>query len=441
MKYRKILALCLALCLMAALSACGETTPGVYVQSVQDLAGFSAIAAGDRFAGVLVSENVTEIQKDSEKTVAELFVKAGDDVTEGQELFSYDTDQLQLTLDKQKLELEQLQATIENYKRQISDLEKERSNASSGDRLAYTIQIQTMQVDLKEAELNLTAKQNEVTKSEALLDNAVVTSPITGRVQAINENGYDNYGNPLPYISIRQAGAYRVKGTINELQRGAINVGSRIKIISRTDEALTWYGTVSLVDYENPTQGSDTDRYYGTSSNEMTSSSKYPFYVELDDSEGLMLGQHVYMELDTGSDGSTVSGVNLQSGFLCYEEDGSVYVWAEGKHGLEKRSVTLGEYNFDFDTYQVLEGLSNEDYIAFPSGNCAEGVPTTRDFSTSIDAVGNDGEGGDMNDDMNGVVDDDMNGVMDDDMNGVVDDGMNGVVDDGTETESGVEVG
>ena len=387
MKLKKWIALCLAGCLMMALCACGSETGGVYVQSVADLMNMGGIAPGDRFAGILVSENVSEIQKDSDKTVAELLVKEGDDVTEGQALFSYDTDQLQLTLDKQKLELEQLKATIENYKSQIEELKKERSGASSGDKLEYTVQIQSLEVDLKESELNLGAKETAVAQSEALLQNATVVSPVTGRVQAINENGYDNYGNPLPYISIRQAGSYRVKGTIGELQLGGLMAGTRVKIISRTDETKTWTGTVSLVDYENPYQGSDYDMYYGSSSNEMTSASKYPFYVELDDSEGLILGQHVYMELDTG-DEEAPAGVSISSAFFCYEEDGTVYVWAEGKNGLEKRTVTLGEYNMAMDTYEVLEGLSESDYIAFPDPElCVEGAPTTREYTAEEDVA------------------------------------------------------
>lgn len=85
----------------------------------------------------------------------------------GDQLFSYDTEQLQLNLDKQKLEQEQLEATIENYKDQISELENQRANAGSSQQLAYTVQIQTMQVDLKEAELNLEAKKTDVASPSA----------------------------------------------------------------------------------------------------------------------------------------------------------------------------------------------------------------------------------------------------------------------------------
>ena len=392
MKRMKLMALVLSAALM--LCACGGSGgTGVYVQSVKDLAEVGGIAPGDRFAGVLVSENVTEIQKDQDKTVAELLVKEGDDVTEGQALFSYDTDQLQLTLDRQKLELEQLKAAIENYKAQIEELKKERNNASSSDKLEYTVQIQSLEVELKESQLNLGAKENAVAQSEQILLNATVYSPITGRVQAVNDSGYDNYGNPLPYISIRQAGSYRVKGTIGELQMGSLMTGTRVKILSRTDESQVWFGTVSLIDYENPYQGSEMDMYYGSSVDEMTSSSKYPFYVELEDSEGLILGQHVYMELDTG-DGEAPAGISISSAFFCYDEDGSMYVWAEGRNGLEKRTVTVGEYNMANDTYEVIDGLTENDHIAFPDPElCKEGVPTTREKPETDDTLAEGGVG------------------------------------------------
>ena len=42
--------------------------------------------------------------------------------------------------------------------------------------------------------------------------------------------------------------------------------------------------------------------YFGGSSDDTTSSSTYPFYVTLDSSDGLMLGQHVYIEMDEGQE-------------------------------------------------------------------------------------------------------------------------------------------
>lgn len=375
---KRVLALALALCLCAALVGCGGSGAAVYVQSVEKLQSLGGIAPGDNFLGVVVSENVTEIKKDDDKTLLEVLVKAGDDVEEGQALFSYDTEELQLNLDKQRLELQQLEMSIESYETQIKSLEDALNTVGGTTRLRYTIEIQSTQVDLKEAQINLKTKEAEVKKSEELLANATVVSPVKGRVQAVNESGTDNYGNEQPYITIQQAGSYRVKGVLGEQQRGSLMEGQRLTITSRTNSDSTWGGTVTLVDYESPYQGSDNDRYYGMSSDEMTSSSRYPFYVELDSTEGLLLGQHVYLALDTGDEAPELS---IGSAFVCYREDGSAYVWAENRGKLEERSVTLGDYNDMADTYAVLEGLSLEDYIAFPDPElCQPGAPTTHDL-------------------------------------------------------------
>ena len=363
-------ALCLALGLV--LTGCGSKDKAVYVQQVSSLTG---VSSQDRFSGLVVSENLTEIKKDSDKQVAELMVKEGQDVKEGDALFSYDTDQLQLNADKLDLEREQLSSSLEDYQTQIGELEREREKVGANQKLQYTIQIQSAQVSLKEAELNLKTKEAELEKARQLLENATITSPVAGRVQSINESGTDSQGNPAAYITIQQAGAYRVKGTIGELQQGAISEGDRIKLTSRLDSSKTWLGTVTLVDYENPVKNEN--NYYMSGSDSGESASKYPFYVELDSIDGLIMGQHLYMERYV--EGEDASGVIVSSAYICYEDDGSAYVWAENSRSkLEKRSITLGDYNENTDNYQVTDGLSETDYIAFPDEQyCHVGAPTS----------------------------------------------------------------
>ena len=363
-------ALCLALGLV--LTGCGSKDKAVYVQQVSSLTG---VSSQDRFSGLVVSENLTEIKKDSDKQVAELMVKEGQDVKEGDALFTYDTDQLQLNADKLDLEREQLSSSLEDYQTQIGELEREREKVGANQKLQYTIQIQSAQVSLKEAELNLKTKEAELEKAKQLLENATITSPVAGRVQSINESGTDSQGNPAAYITIQQAGAYRVKGTIGELQQGAISEGDRIKLTSRLDSSKTWLGTVTLVDYENPVKNENNN--YISSSDSGESASKYPFYVELDSIDGLIMGQHLYMERYV--EGEDASGVIVSSAYICYEDDGSAYVWAENSRSkLEKRAITLGDYNENTDNYQVADGLSETDYIAFPDEQyCHVGAPTS----------------------------------------------------------------
>ena len=376
---KKAAAVLLTICLLLGLTSCAVKEKQVFVQKVSDLSLMGGLAPSDKFSGIVVSESVTEIQRDSDKVVENLYVREGDDVTEGQKLFSYDTEQLQLTLEKQKLELEQLTSSIENYGLQIAQLEKDRDRAYSADKLKYTLQIQTNQIDLKEAELKLKTKQSEIQKSEHLLANALVTSPVTGRITSISEEGTDQYGNPKAYISIQQTGSYRVKGQINEMQRGAIMEGDRVRMESRLNPEEVWMGTVTLVDYENPVQGNNNGYYVSSDSDEMSASSRYPFYVELDSMEGLILGQHLYLSV-AGEQSSSLEGVTLSGAFLCYDEDGSCFVWADDGQGkLEKRGVELGNYDPMADAYEILSGLSDSDYVAFPDEEvCLQGAPTIR---------------------------------------------------------------
>ena len=379
MNMKKWVAGAAALCLMLGLTAC-DSAPKVYVQSVSKLMSYEGIAPGDRFGGMVVSEFVAEIQKDSDKGVAELMVQEGDDVKEGDPLFSYDTEELQLALDKQKLELEQMKASIENYKTQIEKLEKEINRVSGNTKLQYSIQIQSTQVELKETEIKIKGKEAEVKKSQDILEHSTVTAPVTGRVQAINESGTGPDGETAPYITIQKTGAYRIKGILGELQLGSITEGSRIQITSRTDPEAKWYGTVSLVDLENPIRDDNGGMMMmgPGGGEEMAAASRYPFYVKLDTTEGLLMGQHVYLQLDAGE--GELFEVAVDGAFLNREEDGSAWVWAESSHGkLEKRPVELGGYNEMMDLYEITGGITGEDYIAFPDASCQEGAKTSHE--------------------------------------------------------------
>ena len=91
----------------------------------------------------------------------------------------------------------------------------------------------------------------------------------------------------------------------------------------------------------------------------MTQSSNYPFYVQLDGTNGLMLGQHVYVEPDIGQQ-EVKTGIWLSDYFI-NDVDSNPYVWADDGNGkLEKRSVTLGTHDENMMEYQITDGLNKE---------------------------------------------------------------------------------
>ena len=92
------------------------------------------------------------------------------------------------------------------------------------------------------------------------------------------------------------------------------------------------------------------------------------------------------------------------------------YVWAANdKNKLEKRKVELGEYDEMTGEYEILSGLTEDDYIAFPMEGLYEGVTTVTniedvDYTSSLYNQGEEGEGAEGSEDI-GDVDDGSDGL------------------------------
>lgn len=352
----------------------GSSADKVYVESVSTLMG-QANSGNNRYSGVIEPQKSWDVNKDDTRTVDEVFVEVGDEVKEGDKLFSYDVNDMQLQLEQQQLEMESINNDITEYQSQIADLQAEKATVSADLQLEYTTKIQTIQNSIKQSEYQKKSKQAEIEKTQNAMQNCVVTSKIAGVVKSINENGTDSNGNTAAYMTILATGDYQVKGMVNEQNRRMISEGQTVILRSRVDEDLTWTGTITKVDTEN-TVSTNSDMYDdGSSSDDTTSSTKYPFYVKLDSADGLMLGQHVFIELDEGQL-TTKEGIWLYSYYLVMDGD-KAYVWASNsKNKLEKRAVELGEYDENMDQYEITAGLTGDDLIAYPMPGLYEGVTT-----------------------------------------------------------------
>lgn len=346
----------------------------VYVEKVSSMMNQNN-GVQNRYSGVVEPQESWEVKKDSEKVVKEILVKEGDAVEEGTPLFSYDTQDIQDKIATAKLELESINNEISDYYNQIETLKSERAEVSEDDKFQYTTQIQTIQTTIKQSQYNKESKNVEIERLEESLNHATITSEIAGTVKSISENGYDQYtGEELPFITVLATGDYRVKGTVNEQNIWALSPGTPVLLRSRMDENQTWSGSITEVDTTNQVINSGNGGYI-SSDGGMETATKYPFYVALDSVEGLILGQHLYIELDMGQQ-EVKEGVWLYESYIVMEDSGS-YVWADnGKQRLEKRKVELGEYDEAMGMYQIKSGITEEDLIAFPMSALYEGVPT-----------------------------------------------------------------
>ncbi len=352
----------------------GNSADKVYVESVASL---NTVNSGvqNRYSGVVEPQETWEVNKNGEKTVKEVFVAEGDAVEVGTPLFEYDTETLESELAQAELELEGMRNEITNYQGQIKQLNEEKNTAPEDEKFNYTTQIQSLQNNIKQSEYNIESKKIEMQKKQEAIDNATVISEIAGVVKSINESGMDDMGNSVAYMTILATGDYRIKGTVSEQNVWSITEGQNVIIRSRVDEEQTWSGTISKVDMESQ-ETNNNNNYYGDSSAQ--TASKYPFYITLDSTEGLILGQHVYVEMDEGQSVEK-EGIWLFEGYIGMDEE-EPYVWAANKKNkLEKRKVELGEYDETLGEYEIKSGLSEDDYIAYPMEGLYEGVSAVTD--------------------------------------------------------------
>lgn len=420
---KKWVALITALVLAAGLTACGsKDEKAVPVQSVAMLAGLTDAMQAQRFAGVVSAGKEQSIKKDSGRKVAKVNVKKGDVVKAGDVLFTYDADSAKNSLDKAKLELEELRNTLTSKQEEINQLKKDKTKASANNQLDYTLKIQEAETDVRETQYNIGLKQKEIQAYEAQTKDLDVTAPFAGRIEYAGEAdtsiaSADAFGNDTAsdagdagditadtsgtgadgdssgaFIKLIEIDNYRIKGTFNEQNRSDIAKGQIMKIYSRVDSSQTWSGEVSeVITTSTASTSSDNQIMMDTGTNDPSvTSSKYTFYVTLDDLDGLMIGQHVYMTVDDGTieDGK----IRLSSGYI-NDADSSPWVWAEGKNGtLAKKNVKLGDYDSGKDTYVIESSLTENDYIAYPSDSYSEGMTVTENDESSFN-TGSDAEG------------------------------------------------
>lgn len=376
-------------------SSAGDSV--VYVSTVSALTESSS-GVTNRFAGVVEPQETVNVQIESGRKVKEVQVKTGEEVKKGQLLFEYDLSSIQEDLQQARLDLDRLKNEAMSLSEQINTLTAEKKKAKADDQLSYTIEIETNKMNLKKNEYDQKSKEAEIEKLQNATGNTEVRSEIDGVIKKIDTSklssddgdiiddsmsgSYMSYGSEnsdnSAFITILSTGAYRIKGKVNEQNRYSITPGEPVIIRSRVDSSQIWKGIMGNIDDNNGSSDSNDNMYFGmmSSSDDQTNSTSYPFYVELETSEGLMLGQHVYIERDEGQ-ADTKDGLWLSDYYIVDADSEDPYVWAANEKGrLEKRYITLGKHDEEMFEYEIVDGLTEDDCIAFPNDALEEGVKT-----------------------------------------------------------------
>ena len=360
----------------------------VYVQAVSEISGKGLWGQINRYAGTVESPESWSYTLREGGKVKDVYVRVGDIVQRGQKLFSYDTTEEQSAVEEAKIELERMEAELEKSRKNIDTLEKAIARASESDKPPLQIELENEKLEIKKAEMQVTSKRKELENLETYTGAPEVASKLDGVVTSIN-NGNPDYevdSRSDAFITVVKVGDFRIKASVNEMNINDLVESAPVIVTSRVD-GTTWHGTVELIDRERPDTGD------GLS---MESSTTYPFYVTLENSDGLMLGQHVYVEVDRGqNDPVERDGIWISNSYIVDIDTDTPYVYADNGSGkLTKKALTLGERDDTLLQSQVTSGLTLTDRIALPVGNVKEGLPTTNDITALLNQYGDSAESG-----------------------------------------------
>lgn len=351
----------------------------IYVQKVSTIIGSSYTE--NRYSGVVESSETVDINQDGNKSITDMYVEAGQKVSKGDKLFSYDTTEASNSIAQKKLDIEAQNNEIQAQNNTIADYKAELNKG--GDKVEIQARINDASYAIRQAQNTIKATQTEIEQLNKQIENSTVLSTIDGIIKEVNKDGgTDESGNQKPLVSITQTTDFRVKGSISEM--GTISEGTSVIVRSRVNEDQIYKGTVTKV--ETDPQSNSNNNFNRADSSE--SASKYPFYVSLDNNKGLMLGQHVYIEADNGQS-TKKKGIWLDASFIVSDDNGNSYVWVSERGKLKKRKVELGKTDEETFATKIKSGLSVDDYIAWADDSYSEGMKTTTEYQTETDGDAN----------------------------------------------------
>lgn len=222
------------------------------------------------------------------------------------------------------------------------------------------------------AKLKTTRKQAELdmTKLQKDLDAAVITSSVNGIVKTAVDPTAENNGieKDAPFIVVQSEEGLYLTGTINELQLPSITVGQQINANSYMSGAMFTAEITEISNYP-------TENQMGYSEN--SNVSYYPFKAYIENADGLTNGEYVSLSMSNTSPDGFSDDLFILKAYIRQDDDGSSYVYVRDENErLKKQPVVTGRSIYG-SYIEIKEGLSMEDYIAFPYGKTLkDGVKT-----------------------------------------------------------------
>jgi hypothetical protein len=228
----------------------------------------------------------------------------------------------------------------------------------------------------KEEELNLASLRLDlrecllaIKSAEAAVNDGTVLSRMNGVVRKVGDKDHiSNDGSP--FLSVTSEEGLYVKTYISEKMYGKVKVGDPVDI-------MAWESGTSYKGRVRDISSYPADSQYGD-----PLASQYPMTVSFAAGSGeIKNGEWVMVTFNSSGDGGDASMADSMGMLYLYnafirEEDGKMYVMKRGGGGLlVKQYIEVGKVSGE--GYEILSGVTTDDYLAFPYGKeVKEGAKT-----------------------------------------------------------------
>ena len=228
--------------------------------------------------------------------------------------------------------------------------------------------IHAKESEVREYDIDIRRKQLELSELQTQLADGVVYAKRSGVIKGLKDmNHVPTDGTP--FLTVAGGTGTEVKGTISELLLTTIQKGTKVSVTSYETGSI-YDAVVTQIDNFPTNSG---EGFYGGNPN--VSMYGFTAYIEKGDD----LKQGTYLALAIQQENMDTSSIYLSNAFI-RDEHGQKYVMKDVDGKLVKTYIKTGKVYFNMST-EVLSGLSDTDYIAFPYGDGAiEGTRTKVDM-------------------------------------------------------------
>ena len=228
--------------------------------------------------------------------------------------------------------------------------------------------IHAKESEVREYDIDIRRKQLELSELQTQLADGVVYAKRSGVIKGLKDiNNVPTDGTP--FLTVAGGTGTEVKGTISELLLSTIQKGTKVSVTSYETGSI-YEAVVTQIDNFPTNSG---EGFYGGNPN--VSMYGFTAYIEKGDD----LKQGTYLALSIQQENMDTSSIYLSNAFI-RDEHGQKYVMKDVDGKLVKTYIKTGKVYFNMST-EVLSGLADTDYIAFPYGDGAiEGTRTKIDM-------------------------------------------------------------